>query len=51
MNLYFENADDKALSMKLYDVSSLDPYLAVSTMAKKKFITKNNAMKWQSAPV
>ena len=47
MNLYFESADDKALSTKLYDASSLDPYLAVSTMAKKKFITKNNAMKWQ----
>lgn len=41
-----EGNDDKALTMKLYDGSALDPYLGLSTMARNKLITKKNALNW-----
>lgn len=47
MNQLFLNEDDKALTMKLYEKSSKDPYIGVSTMAKKKLITNKNIANWQ----
>lgn len=41
------NENEKALTMKLYDNSSKDPYLGLSTMARNKLITNKNIINWQ----
>ncbi|KAL6933977.1 uncharacterized protein HGUI_00751 [Hanseniaspora guilliermondii] len=47
MDLLLLDEGEKALTMKLYDNTSLDPYLGLSTLAKDKLITKKNIMNWQ----